>query len=245
MKNYRLLIQYDGGRYKGWQRLGNGENTIQGRIESVLTKLCGQEIEIIGASRTDAGVHAIGQVANFKTKENIAEDEVKSYLNKNLPEDISIKEVKRVSENFHSRYNTKDKTYLYKIWNRDYSNPFIRKYSMQIKDKLNIIKMKQASQFLLGEHDFTAFTNAKSKTKSMVREIYSLDIEERDGLIEIRVRGDGFLHNMVRRIVGTLIKIGLGEIEASAIPEILNSMERKQAGFMADACGLYLEKIEY
>jgi len=245
MKNYRLLIQYDGGRYKGWQRLGNGGNTIQGRIESALTKLCGQEIEIIGASRTDAGVHAIGQVANFKTKENISEDDVKSYLNKNLPEDISIKEVKPVSENFHSRYNTKDKTYLYKIWNRDYSNPFIRKYSMQVKDKLNIIKMKQASRFFIGGHDFTAFTNARSKTKSMVREIYSLDIEEKDGLIEIRVRGDGFLHNMVRRIVGTLIKVGLGEIEASAIPEILNSMERKQAGFMADACGLYLEKIEY
>lgn len=245
MNNYRLLIQYDGGRYKGWQRLGNGENTIQGRIEGVLTKLYGQEIEIIGASRTDAGVHAIGQVANFKAKENLAELDIKGFLNKNLPEDISIKEVKLVSENFHSRYNTKDKTYLYKIWNREYANPFLRRYSMQVKDRLNLNKMKQASQFLIGKHDFTAFTNAKSKTKSMIREIYSIDMEETEGLIEIRLQGDGFLHNMVRRIVGTLIRIGLDEIEASAMPQILNSQERKQAGYMAEACGLYLEKVEY
>lgn len=245
MNNYRLLIQYDGGRYKGWQRLGNGENTIQGRIEGVLTKLCGEEIEIIGASRTDAGVHASGQVVNFKTRENISEADIKGFLNKNLPEDISVKEVKLVSENFHSRYNTKDKTYLYKIWNREYSNPFLRRYSMLVKDKLNIIKMKQACQFFIGEHDFTAFTNAKSKTKSMIREIYSIDMDEKEGLIEIRVQGDGFLHNMVRRIVGTLIKVGLGEVEPSAVQDILSSMERKQAGYMADACGLFLEKIEY
>lgn len=245
MYNYKLTIQYDGGRYKGWQRLGNGENTVQGRIENVLSQLVGREIEIIGCSRTDAGVHALAQIANFKTSESLTEAEIKNYLNKHLPEDISIKDLRLVSENFHARYNAKDKTYLYKIWNEEYSNPFMRKYSMHVEKKLDIHRMKKASQYFIGEHDFTAFTNAKSKTKSMVREIYSIDIEESTGLIQIRVRGNGFLHNMVRRITGTLIKVGLGEEEAENVPAIMNSKERKQAGYMADACGLYLENIEF
>jgi len=240
-----LTIQYDGGRYKGWQRLGNGENTVQGRIEKVLSELVGKEIEIIGCSRTDAGVHALAQIANFKTNENLTEAEIKNYLNKHLPEDISIMDVRLVSENFHARYNAKDKTYLYKIWNEEYTNPFIRKYSMHVEKKLNISRMKKACEYFTGEHDFTAFTNAKSKTKTMVREIYSIDIEESAGLIQIRMRGNGFLHNMVRRITGTLIKVGLGEEEAENIQTIMNSKERKQAGYIADACGLYLEKIEF
>ncbi len=244
MKNYKLLIQYDGGRYKGWQRLGSGENTIQGKIEKVISELVGKEIEITGSSRTDAGVHALAQIANFKIRENLAEAEIKNYLNKYLPQDISIREVALVPESFHARYNAKAKTYVYKIWNEEYTNPFMRKYSMHVDKKLNIARMKEASQYFLGEHDFTAFSNAKSKKKSMVREIYSIDIEENAGFIQIRVRGNGFLYNMVRKIVGTLIDIGLSKMDAGNIPSIIISKERIQAGF-ADACGLYLERIEF
>lgn len=246
MNNYKLVIQYDGGRYKGWQRLGNGENTIQGKIEQVLSELLGRDIEIIGSSRTDAGVHALNQVANFKVSENLTEKEIHTYLNKYLPQDISIKEVSIVSDRFHARYNAKDKTYLYKIWNESYTNPFMRKYSMHVEKKLSIAQIKKAAQYFIGEHDFTAFSNAKSKKKTMVREIYSVDIVENAGFIDIRIRGNGFLYNMVRKMVGTLIEVGLGRIDAENIPAILNSKERNQAaGYMADPAGLYLETIEF
>lgn len=245
MNNYRLLIQYDGSRYKGWQRLGNGENTIQGKIEAVVSELAGKETEIIGASRTDAGVHALAQVANFKTDKEISPYEVKKYLNRYLPEDICIKEVNSVADNFHSRFNAKNKTYLYKIWNHEVKNPFMRKYSMHVDKKLNLDKMKEASEYFLGSHDFTAFSNAKSKKKSMVRDIYSISITENSGFIEIRVQGNGFLYNMVRRIVGTLIEIGLGKVDAKVIPAVMESGDRSKAGYIADASGLYLEKIEF
>ncbi|MEH6947087.1 tRNA pseudouridine(38-40) synthase TruA [Bacillus sp. JJ634] len=245
MNNYKMTIQYDGGRYKGWQRLGNSDNTIQGKIENVLTELVGENVEIIGCSRTDAGVHALAQIANFKTDKNLTESEVMNYLNRYLPQDISVVEVTLVPERFHARYNAKDKTYLYKIWNEHYTHPFMRKYSMHVEQELDIARMRRACQYFIGKHDFTAFSNAKSKKKSMVREIYSINIEETDRFIQIRVRGDGFLYNMVRKIVGTLIEVGLGEIDAENIPSILDSKERIQTGRMADAAGLYLEKIDF
>ncbi len=245
MYNYKLLIQYDGGRYKGWQRLGNSHDTIQSKIENVLSQLVGKQIEIIGSSRTDAGVHAIAQIANFKLDEHIPESEIMEYLNKYLPKDICIKEVKAVHENFHARYNAKGKTYLYKIWNEKCTNPFMRKYSMHVDKKLDIEKMKKASQYFIGSHDFTAFSNAKSSKKNMVREIYSVLLKETDGFIEISISGNGFLHNMVRRIVGTLIAVGLCEIDPEQILMIIDSKDRNHPGYMADACGLYLEKIEF
>lgn len=245
MHNYKMIIQYDGGRYKGWQRLGDNDNTIQAKIENVLSELIGKKIEINGSSRTDAGVHALAQVANFKASENINAYEIKNYLYKYLPQDISVKEVKLVPDNFHARYNAKKKTYLYKIWNNEDSNPFIRKYSMHVEQALDIIKMREASQYFIGSHDFTAFSNAKSKTKSMVREIYSIDIKKDSGMIEIRILGDGFLYNMARKMVGTLIDVGLGEIGAESIPDVLNLKERNRVGCLADACGLYLEKVEF
>ncbi|MGP7817322.1 tRNA pseudouridine(38-40) synthase TruA [Niallia sp. 01092] len=245
MNNYKLVIQYDGGRYKGWQRLGNGDSSIQGKIENVLTEMTGEKVEIIGCSRTDAGVHALSQIANFKISNNFTESEIKNYLNRYLPQDISILDVVLVPERFHARYNAKDKTYLYKIWNEEYTHPFMRKYSMHVEQKLDIEKMNHASQHFIGKHDFTAFSNAKSKKKSMVREIYSLHIEEEAGFLQVRVRGDGFLYNMVRKIVGTLIEVGLGRIDANQIPGILDAKERNQTGGMADACGLYLEKVDF
>ncbi|MEE6452494.1 tRNA pseudouridine(38-40) synthase TruA [Gottfriedia acidiceleris] len=245
MNNYKLVIQYDGGRYKGWQRLGNGENTIQGKIENVISEMVGREVEIIGSSRTDAGVHAFEQVANFKIKENMPEIEIKSYLNRYLPKDISIKEVSIESDRFHSRYNTSAKTYIYKIWNEEYTNPFMRKYSMHVEEKLDLKKMKAAAKYFLGEHDFTAFSNAKSKKKSMVREIYSIDFEKIDGFIQIRISGNGFLYNMVRKIVGTLIEVGAGRLQAENISKIIELKDRAQVSNLADPGGLYLEKIEF
>lgn len=243
MNNFKLTIQYDGAKYKGWQRLGNEENTIQGKIENVLSQMLGKKIEIIGSSRTDAGVHAITQIANFHTNASFTAIDIKNYLNRYLPHDISVSEVTLAPENFHARYNVTQKTYLYKIWNKDYSNPFMRKYSMHVKEKLDITKMREASQHFIGEHDFTAFSNAKSKKKSMVREIYSIDIATNEGFIDIRVKGNGFLYNMVRKIVGTIVAVGLGEIDAHCIHQILDSKERSQAGYIAEACGLYLESV--
>lgn len=260
MNNYRLTIQYDGGRYKGWQRLGNEDNTIQGKLEDVLSKLTNvklrnadlvitniknEETELIGCSRTDAGVHAIAQIANFKTERNLSKTEIMMYFNQYLPKDICVTEVDKVPLDFHSRYLAKEKTYLYKIWNETFSNPFMRKYSMHVVDKLDIAKMKDAAQYFLGEHDFTAFSNAKSKKKSMVREIYAIDFLEDGGFLFIRVRGNGFLYNMVRKIVGTLVEVGLGNLKGEEIPEIMKSMDRSRVCSMADACGLYLEKITY
>ncbi|ARK28915.1 tRNA pseudouridine(38-40) synthase TruA [Halalkalibacter krulwichiae] len=244
MNNYKLVIQYDGGRYKGWQRLGNTENTIQGKIEHVLSEMEGKKVEIIGSSRTDAGVHALNQVANVKLGSKTTEADIQTYVNHYLPLDISVTEVKRVTDRFHARYNAKDKTYLYKIWNEPYTHPFMRKYSMHVERKLDIKAMKAAAQFFLGEHDFTAFSNAKSKKKSMVRTIRSIDFQTNDGFIEIRITGDGFLYNMVRKMVGTLIEVGLAEKDATIIADILHSKDRSQAGF-ADASGLFLEKINY
>jgi tRNA pseudouridine38-40 synthase len=204
MYNYKLTIQYDGGRYKGWQRLGKGENTIQDKLEGVISQMLGEETEIIGCSRTDAGVHAIAQIANFKAKKELSAEDIKRYMNRYLPEDISITDVCAVSESFHARYLARNKTYLYRIWNKEYSNPFMRKYSMHISEKLDVGAMKAAGENFIGAHDFTAFSNAKSKKKSMIREIYSIDFSEKEGFIDIRICGDGFLYNMVRFMVGTL-----------------------------------------
>jgi tRNA pseudouridine38-40 synthase len=244
MNNYKLIIQYDGARYKGWQRLGNTENTIQGKIENVLSEMVGRNIEIIGSSRTDAGVHALAQVANVKLIEKMAESEIQNYLNRYLPQDISVTDVSSVHDRFHARYNAKDKTYLYKIWNESYPNPFMRKHSLHVEKKLDVEKVREAADYFVGEHDFTAFSNAKSKKKSMVRHIYSIVIEEDAGFINIRIRGNGFLYNMVRKMVGTLIHVGLGEVQPEEIKTMLESNDRSLAGF-ADANGLYLENIGF
>ena len=245
MNNYKMILQYDGGKYKGWQRLGQGENTIQDKLEQVLSQLTGQATEVIGCSRTDAGVHALGQTANFKTDKQLSCDEIMGYMNRYLPQDISVTQVIQAPEQFHARYHAKDKTYLYKIWNKEYSNPFLRKYSMHISKELDLISMQRACDYFIGTHDFTAFSNAKSKKKSMLRTIYSIEIVKAAGLIEVRIQGDGFLYNMVRWMIGTLVEVGLGNRKPEDIPEIIASKQRNQTGNLAEACGLYLEKITY
>ncbi|SHJ78850.1 tRNA pseudouridine(38-40) synthase TruA [Tepidibacter formicigenes] len=245
MRNIKLTIQYDGSRYSGWQRLGHTDMTIQSKIENVLSKMTSEKIEIIGSGRTDVGVHALGQVANFKTNSKMTTSEMIEYLYKYLPQDIVVTNIEEVEERFHSRYNASSKKYIYKIYNDIYHNPFLRKYTTHISEKLDIDAMKKASLFIIGEHDFTSFRSSKSKKKSNIRTIYSIDIIEKGNLIEIIVHGNGFLYNMVRIIVGTLLEVGLGNMKPENVNYILLSKDRKLAGPTAPAKGLYLLEVEY
>ncbi len=245
MRNIKLSIQYDGTKYDGWQKQGNTDKTIQGKIETVLSKILNESIEISGSGRTDSGVHAYNQVANFYAKSSITLDELIRKTNISLPNDIVIKSAEIVDESFHSRYNAKGKKYLYRIWNSKCRNPFLDRYCTHYIDKLDITAMKIAAEYLIGEHDFSSFTTQKSKKKSMVRTIYSIDFNVNNELIEIIFFGNGFLYNMVRIISGTLLEVGHGKISPSDANEILNKKDRSFAGYTAPAKGLFLYEVEY
>lgn len=245
MRNIKLIIQYDGSRYKGWQRLGDSQMTIQGKIEDVLSKMAEENIEIFGSGRTDAGVHAFNQIANFKTSCQMTNYEILDYCYRYLPDDIVVKKVEKANEKFHARYNVERKKYLYRIWNHKYHDPFIRKYITHIPETLNLVNMRKAATCLVGEHDFTSFTTAKSKKKSRVRKIFEIDINKDDNIIEMMVEGSGFLHNMVRIMVGTLIEVGLGRMKPEEVSKILNKKDRSKAGPTAPAQGLFLYDVEY
>jgi len=245
MKNYKITIQYDGTKYKGWQRLKNSDNTIQGKIENVLSKMVEHNVEIHGSGRTDSGVHALAQVANFKIKTNKTPQQIMIYLNRYLPDDIGIISISEVNERFHSRLNVKTKTYRYRIWNSEIPCIFERKYVTEIPTELNIDRMLEGAKYLIGTHDFLAFCSNKKLKKSSVRTINSIDIEKYGHEIRITVNGNGFLHNMVRIICGTLVEIGLEKREPDSIPEILNSKIRENAGETLPAKGLTLVEVEY
>ena len=245
MRNIKLTIQYDGSRYKGFQRLKDNDNTIQGKIEDVLTRMTEEKIEIIGSGRTDMGVHAYKQVANFKTNSNLSVEKMNDYLYKYLPEDIVIKDIYEVDDRFHARYNAKGKVYLYKINNVKHHDVFLRKYTTHVEKPLDIEAMKEASKYLIGEHDFTSFASSKSKKKSNVREIYSITINKNKEVIDIFVEGNGFLYNMVRIIVGALIDVGLHRKSPEDIKEMLERKDRSQASDTAPAKGLYLYSVKY
>ena len=245
MRNIKIVIEYDGTKYKGWQRLGDSDNTIQHKIETVLSKMAGENIEITASGRTDAGVHATNQVANFRTDCSMPIHKMRSYCYEYLPEDIVVKTVEEVDLNFHARYNAKVKKYVYNICNNKAHNVFNRKYEYHIPQPLNIEKMRKASGYLIGEHDFQSFTTLKTKKKSTVRDIYTINIVSEDGNIEISIQGNGFMKNMVRLIVGTLIEVGLGERPADGINDILDKKERKYSGHIAPAKGLFLEEVNY
>jgi len=245
MRNIKIVIEYDGTKYKGWQRLGDSDNTIQHKIETVLSKMAGENIEITASGRTDAGVHATNQIANFRTDCSMPTHKMRSYCYEYLPEDIVVKAVEEVDLNFHARYNAKVKKYVYNICNNKAHNVFNRKYEYHIPQPLNVEKMRKAAEFLIGEHDFQSFTTLKTKKKSTIRNIYTINIVNEDGNIEISVQGDGFMKNMVRLIVGTLIEVGLGERPADGINDILDKKERKYSGHIAPAKGLFLEEVNY
>ena len=245
MRNIKMTIRYDGSRYKGFQRLKDNDMTIQGKIEDVLSKMTSESIEIIGSGRTDMGVHAYGQVANFKTNSNLSIEKMQSYLYEYLPEDIVITNIEEVDERFHSRYNAKSKVYLYKIYNNKFHDPFLRRYTTHISKKLDIELMKEASKYFIGEHDFTSFASSKSKKKSNVRTIHSINIKEENGLIEIYFEGNGFLYNMVRIMTGALIDVGHKKIVPEDIKKMLEEKDRTKSSDTAAAKGLYLYKVSY
>ena len=245
MKNIKMTIKYDGSRYKGFQRLQDNDMTIQGKIESVLSKMTDENIEIIGSGRTDMGVHAYGQVANFKTNSDMSIKKMEAYLYEYLPEDIVVTQLEEVEERFHSRYNAKSKVYLYKIYNNKVHDPFLRKYTTHVSKRLDLDLMKEASQFLIGEHDFTSFASSKSKKKSNIRAIESISIQENNSVIEIYVEGDGFLYNMVRIIAGALLEVGLRKKSPQDIKDMLDAKDRTKASDTAPAKGLYLYKVKY
>ena len=244
MRNLRLDICYDGSRYRGWQRLAGRDDTIQGKLETALSRILGEEIEISGSGRTDAGVHAKGQVANFHCESNMSAAEILENLRRYLPEDIGIYSCRDVSPRFHARLNAKEKTYQYRIWNSAMPCVFDRRFVTVMPEGLDLEAMEAAAQLLLGEHDFSAFCgNAKMK-KSTVRYIRSVAIFRTGEEVRLRFTGNGFLHNMVRILVGTLVEVGRGERSVESISELFGG-KRAEAGFLAPAQGLCLEEVMY
>lgn len=245
MRNIKLTIEYDGTRYLGWQRLGNSDKTIQGKIENILKQMTGEKIEIIGSGRTDAGTHAKGQIANFKTNTTMPLLEINEFLNRYLPQDIVIKKVEAVSERFHARYNATGKKYSYYILNDKIPSAFNRHYSFQCEQKLNLDLIEQACQKLIGKHDFIGFSALKKSKKSTIRTIDVLSVEEEEKFLHFTFVGDGFLHKMVRIIMGTLLEIGSGEMAIEMIDEIFERKIRSEAGITVPAQGLFLEEVYY
>ena len=244
MRNLRLDICYDGTRYRGWQRLPGKDDTIQGKLETVLSRILGEPIEISGSGRTDAGVHARGQVANFHCESTMAAPEILENLRRYLPEDIGIYSCRDVSERFHARLNAKEKTYCYRVWNSEMPCVFDRRFVAVMPETLDISAMEQAARYLMGQHDFAAFCgNAKMK-KSTVRYIRDLTVTRQGNEVRITVTGNGFLHNMVRILVGTLVEVGRGEREPDSIPRLFGG-KRAEAGFLAPAQGLCLMEVYY
>ena len=244
MKRIKLVTAYDGTNYHGSQIQNNGE-TIEGVLSEELSSLLKEEIHLIGASRTDAGVHARGNVFVFDTESRIPPEKFTYALNARLPEDIRVQDSCEVPPEFHPRHQDTVKTYEYKILNRKLPLPEYRLYAHFTYETLDLDKMQEACRHFIGEHDFASFCAAGSQVESTVREIYDLHIEKAGDLLTISVTGNGFLYNMVRILAGTLLKVGSGQIQPEDIPGILEAKDRKAAGPTAPAKGLTLMEIRY
>ena len=244
MRNIRLDICYDGTRYNGWQRQVSHDNTIQGKLETALRRILGEPIEISASGRTDTGVHARGQVANFHTQSSMECDRLMEQLRRYLPEDIGIYSCREVSPRFHARLNALEKTYQYRLWNSAAPCVFDRRYVAVMEEALDVEAMAQAAQQFLGTHDFSAFCANKKMKKSTVRTIKSFTVERFGDELRFTVTGNGFLHNMVRILVGTLIEVGRGERTVDSIPALFGA-KREQAGFLAPGKGLCLMEVKY
>lgn len=245
MRNLKLTIEYDGKRYLGWQRLGNSDKTVQGKIEKVIQQLTGETIEITGSGRTDAGAHAKGQVANFKTAATLSCDEFLTLFNRYLPDDIVVKQVEEVPERFHARYNARGKQYSYYVWNSSVPTAFDRYHSFQVSEPLDIAKMEAACEKLVGTHDFLGFSALKKSKKSTERTIDELVITQEGNMLHFTFVGNGFLYKMVRILMGTLIEIGSGRLPITVIDEVFANKVRSQAGETAPAQGLFLDEVYY
>ena len=244
MRNLRLALCYDGTRYRGWQRLSGEENTIQGKLEQTLSRILGEPVEISGSGRTDAGVHARGQVASFHCENPMPCGEILRQLRRYLPEDIGIYSCQEAAPRFHARLNAKKKTYCYRIWNSDGPCVFDRRYMTVLEESLDLNAMKQAAKALLGQHDFACFCTRAPKKKSTVREIFDISITRTGAEVDISVTADGFLYNMMRILVGTLVEVGLGKRKADSIPDLF-AQKRAEAGTLMPAKGLCLMEVVY
>ncbi len=244
MRNLRLDICYDGTRYKGWQRLPGSDQTIQGKLETTLSRLLGEAITVSGSGRTDAGTHAKCQVVNFHCNSTMPCDEILTGLRQYLPEDIGVFSCKNVSERFHARLNAKTKTYCYRVWNSDAPCVFERKYVYTEASHLDLDKMRQAAALYLGTHDFSAFCGNKKMKKSTVRTIFHFDILDMDNEIRFVVTGNGFLQHMVRIMVGTLLEVGQGIREPDSVSSLFGGV-RADAGPAVPTCGLCLMEVTY
>lgn len=243
--NYKMKISYDGTRYQGWERQKNTDMTIQGKLESVLSLMTGSQVEVIGSGRTDAGVHAKGQIANAHFTSQMTPDEIKDYLNHYLPEDICVEEVKVASERFHSRYNALGKTYKYTCYVGDGKPVFARKFVYVLDEKPDVDKMRRAAQDLEGTHDFASFCSNPKMKKSTVRCVDSIMIEAEGDYLVFTYHGNGFLHHMVRILTGTLLEVGLSKRGPKSMPELLEAKKRALAGYTVPAQGLCMMEVDY
>lgn len=245
LKNYKITIQYDGSRYKGWQVQNFTDMTIQGKLQSVLSEMTGQPVEVIGSGRTDAGVHALGQVANFHVPKHFSKEEILEYLNQYLPMDIAVTGIEEVDERFHARFNATSKTYVYRIHRSSIPNVFERKYMYTYTEPLDINAMREAAKLMIGTHDFMSFCGNKKMKKSTVRTVTNIEIVEKDNEIQISYSGDGFLQTMIRIMTGTLLEVGNGTKQVADIPMIFEGKERQLAGYTVPSEGLILKSVSY
>ncbi len=243
MRNIRLKLQYEGTRYQGWQRQVSSDHTIQGKLEKLLSRVCGEAIEVQGSGRTDAGVHALGQIANFHTSCELPLEELQEAINRYLPEDIAVVEIAEMPERFHSRLNARGKVYRYLVINSAAPDVFRRRYALEVPQKLDLEAMREAASMFLGEHDFKAFTSAKKSRKSTVRRIDEIRIEKDGDVVAFTFRGNGFLFHMIRILMGTLLEVGKGERDPQSIPGLLASGQRELAGPLVPGKGLTLVEV--
>ena len=244
-QNYKLKISYDGTRYYGWEHQPDRE-TVQGKLENVLSRMCGDvPVDVIGAGRTDAGVHARAMIANVRLDTPMDADAILTYMNRYLPDDIAVLEVRLASERFHARYNAVGKTYQYTCFDGPVKPVFDRKYYTPMEQTLDVERMQQAAHYLEGQHDYKSFCGNSRMKKSTVRIVDTITIRRRKGYVYLTFHGTGFLQNMVRIMVGTLLEVGLGGREPEEVQAILDGCDRKLAGPTAPAKGLCLVKVDY
>ncbi len=245
MQNFKLTLCYDGRRYHGWQKQGNTGNTIQAKIESLLSRILAQDIEVAGSGRTDAGVHARAQVCSFRAETSLSPEQLLNLIRRYLPDDIGALSLEYAEPRFHARLSCKEKTYVYRIWNSTSPNVFERGYTYTMSEPLNVPEMEKAAALIIGRHDFSAFCSNRHMKKSAVRELRSIDFTQNGNVLEIALTGNGFLYNMVRIIVGSLIEVGLGKRSADSLKQALLSMDRANSGPTAPAQGLFLWSLSY
>lgn len=255
MRNFKMILQYEGTRYQGWQKQESTDNTIQGKLETLLSKMAGSKVEVQGSGRTDAGVHALGQTANFHMDTQMTAGEIMDHMNAYLPEDIAVISLMEAPERFHSRLNAKGKAYCYRVVNSSVPHVFDRRYVHVFEEALDVEAMQRAAGFFIGSHDFRAFTSNKRSKKSTIRTMESIRVEKTVSTSmglqgvqdEIRIwyKGNGFLYHMVRIMTGTLLEVGTHKRKPEEIAELLADGRRENAGELAPAKGLTLMEVYY